>query len=285
MTDNLDIWNRLAHIDKKHIKPIVGRQYKGDSPKPQACFEKMTSVFGPVGTNWGFTVKERWREEFPDANGVVERIDACVLVEVKATTGPEWIPWQYIGQSKLMYWTSGAKPRRIIDDDAYKKAVTDALTKALAVIGVAAEIHMGELGDSKYLQAEEKSAPAKSVSVPEMAKEVFSEAKPEPQPEPKVPTGSSKPPDDALLEWPLPAFDSDEPVPEKASEEQDKVRKRIWQSAKAIFRGASDDEIHGKIHSLLPSNVKHIHEVPDGKPVNELLASLSDLAQAEKGAA
>ncbi len=154
VVDNLAVWNRLAKIDKKHIKKITGKSYQGDSPKPQAIFEKMTGEFGAVGTGWGYEIVERWTQEFPDKDGVVVRIDCYSRVRLWA--GEPGNKWEYIGQGKLMYWTQGGKQN--INDDGWKISVTDALTKGLSVIGVAAEIHMGDF-DPRHQPDEE--APAK----------------------------------------------------------------------------------------------------------------------------
>jgi hypothetical protein len=39
------------------------------------------------------------------------------------------------------------------DDEAFKKAFTDGLTNAFKLIGVGADVHMGMLDDSKYVNA------------------------------------------------------------------------------------------------------------------------------------
>lgn len=155
---NLEVWNALRSIDKKYVSKITGRSYRGDSAKPQAIYKKMTEHFGPVGLGWGFEVVERWTTEFPDKDGTIDRIDANCRVRVWAMQVKDVQGgfWEYVGQGKLMYYSQNGK--RICNDDGWKISVTDALTKALSVIGCAADIHMGEY-DPRYREDTEEDAP------------------------------------------------------------------------------------------------------------------------------
>lgn len=141
MTDNMKIWNKFADIDPKYTKAITGKDYKGTSPNPHYVIKCLTELFGPVGIGFG------WR----------------VLVEDFTTIGQETLHWCRIefwhtsrentyeayGQTKATYITNAGKPK--FDEDAPKKSLTDAITKAASQIGVAANIFLGRWDDSKYV--------------------------------------------------------------------------------------------------------------------------------------
>lgn len=156
MTEHLKIWERFADIDPKFTKAITGKDYKGTSPNPHYVIKCLTELFGPVGIGFG------WR----------------VLAEDFTTIGQETLHWCRIefwhtdrkntyeayGQTKAAYVTSGGKAR--FDEDAPKKSLTDAITKAASQIGIAANIFLGRWDDSKYVaavdgeyRAAEKAAP------------------------------------------------------------------------------------------------------------------------------
>lgn len=149
MTDkkeNTALWDKVFKTDPQHVKPITGKTYQGNSPKPHWIVSRATEVFGPCGIGWGFTVSnerfERW--------GETDVAHAC-LVTV-------WYKWEgergevcQMGQTKAAYKTAAGK--FLVDEDAAKKSVTDGMVKALSMIGFAGDIFSGRWDDSKY-QAE-----------------------------------------------------------------------------------------------------------------------------------
>jgi len=141
MTGNLDLWNAHADIDPKFTKAIVGKAYRGTSPNPQYVIRCLTEMFGPVGIGFG------WR----------------VVAEEFAPLGPEVLHWCRIefwhtdrgntfdsyGQTKAVYPSKDGKI--IVDEDAPKKSLTDAIIKAASQIGIAANIFLGRWDDQKYV--------------------------------------------------------------------------------------------------------------------------------------
>lgn len=145
MTDNLTLWQSVEKTDPKHVKAITGKSYQGNSPKPHYLVHKATETFGPCGIGWGFTIEDERIEE--GAGG--ERMS---IARVKV-----WFKWngergevEHIGGTSF----SGirASGKAFTDEDAPKKSVTDALVKALSMIGFAGDIFMGRYDDSKYVE-------------------------------------------------------------------------------------------------------------------------------------
>ena len=159
---NLALWDKVQKTDPKHTKPITGKTYQGTSPKPHYLIHKATETFGPVVIGWGFTIVDERIEE--GAGG--ERMH---IARVKV-----WFKWEgergeveHIGGTQFSGIRSSGKA--FTDEDAPKKSVTDALIKALSMIGFAGDIFMGRYDDSKYVDdlKAEASQPAPASLTPE----------------------------------------------------------------------------------------------------------------------
>lgn len=153
MSENLKLWDSVFKTPVEETKPITGKAYKGNSPDPYYLIRKATEVFGPCGIGWGFKVVS---EYFIDGLGGTKLHVAHVAV---------WYVWEgkrgeveHMGGTVACYTTSSGKV--INDEDAPKKSVTDALTKALSLIGFAGDIYTGLYDDSKYIAGLEKEARA-----------------------------------------------------------------------------------------------------------------------------
>lgn len=145
MTDNLALWEAVEKTPPAHTKAITGKSYQGTSPKPHYLVHKATETFGPCGIGWGFTIEDERIEE--GAGG--ERMH---IARVKV-----WYEWngkrgevEHIGGTQFSGTRNNGK--HFTDEDAPKKSVTDALVKALSMIGFAGDIFMGRYDDSKYVQ-------------------------------------------------------------------------------------------------------------------------------------
>lgn len=145
---NLDLWNAVERTPVEHTKPITGKSYNGTSPKPHYLIHKATETFGPCGIGWGFTVEERIEDGAMIEPGFYERMHVA-----KVTVWYEWNGKRgevcHVGGTPFSGKRSSGKPYS--DEDAPKKSVTDALVKALSMIGFAGDIFMGRYDDSKYV--------------------------------------------------------------------------------------------------------------------------------------
>ena len=163
MTNNLDLWNSVEKTPPSHTKPITGKSYQGTSPKPHYLVHKATETFGPCGIGWGFTIEDERVEE--GAGG--ERLH---VARVKV-----WYEWggkrgevEHIGGTQFSGTRKNGTP--FTDEDAPKKSVTDALVKALSMIGFAGDIFMGRYDDSKYVQELRDEARQESSSAPQQGR-------------------------------------------------------------------------------------------------------------------
>lgn len=147
MTDNMQLWRRVCVTDPKAVKPITGKQYSGNSPKPYWIVERLTAEFGPCGIGWGFEVLSERFERFGEgANAESLHI---ALVRFWYVLGDKRGELEQVGQTRASYTTG--KGKFLVDEDAPKKSVTDALVKCASYLGFAGDIFSGRWDDSKYV--------------------------------------------------------------------------------------------------------------------------------------
>ncbi len=147
---HLALWQAVEKTPPAHTKPITGKAYKGNSPKPHYLVWKATETFGPCGIGWGFNIISERVE--PGVEGASVHI-AHIRV---------WYIWnnqrgevEHVGQTMF---TGKNKNGLFTDEDAPKKSITDGLVKALSMIGFAGDIFMGRYDDSKYVRELEDEA-------------------------------------------------------------------------------------------------------------------------------
>lgn len=141
---NMDFWNRVKKTNPNRVKPISGKQYKGNSPQPYYLVERMTHEFGMCGIGWGLTIKNERMERLSDTD-----VLHVAVVEVWYRLGDEIGRIEQVGQTKASYMSS--KGSLVVDEDAPKKSVTDAMTKCMSYLGFAGDIFSGQWDDNKYV--------------------------------------------------------------------------------------------------------------------------------------
>lgn len=159
-----EIWDALAKTDPNQTKGFKrAGGFSGTAVKPIWCVKRMTEQFGACGTGWG--MNEPQFQVVPGHNGEV-----LVYCTVSLWYGDGKTVFGVGGDKVVTYIKAneqyGRPERWENDDEAFKKAFTDALTNAMKHIGMAADIHMGLFDDNKYVNglrqefAEEAAAKA-----------------------------------------------------------------------------------------------------------------------------
>ena len=150
-------WDKLKKPPKWALKKIPGGRLQGMTDvKPMWRIQAMNDVFGPCGIGWKFEVYEYHNEEGSDGQKF-----AFALISLYYAVDGKWsAPVPGIGGSMLV-----AKEKSGLhnNDEAYKMAVTDALSSAMKMIGVAEDIYMGNWDGAKYVARKEpKKEPPQS---------------------------------------------------------------------------------------------------------------------------
>jgi hypothetical protein len=142
-----EIWDALGKTDPGATKPFSrAGGFKGTGVKPMWILRRMTEQFGPAGVGWG--VNEPKFETVIATEGEV-----LVYCTVSCWHGSKDNVLWGVGGDKAVAIRSG---KLFTDDEAFKKAFTDAINNAFKSLGVAADIHMGLFDDDKYVSAMER---------------------------------------------------------------------------------------------------------------------------------
>ncbi len=140
----MQFWESVKKTDPKRVKPITGKQYQGNSPQPYYLVERMTESFGMCGIGWGLNIINERMERLSDSD-----VLHVAVIELWYVHGDKKGSITQIGQTKAAYQTKDN--RLMIDEDAPKKSVTDAMTKCMSYLGFAGDIFSGQWDDSKYV--------------------------------------------------------------------------------------------------------------------------------------
>lgn len=156
-TDNLSLWRAVEKTDPAWTKGFSGRGgFKGTAVSAMYLIHKATAQWGPMGGAWGVKiVAEKLLRGAPllDAKGQVIGNETIHQVQIDLFYPGGSVP--AFGQTQLV---TRRKDGFFTDEDAPKKSLTDALTKALSWLGFAADVHMGRFDDQKYVAAREKES-------------------------------------------------------------------------------------------------------------------------------
>ena len=157
-TENLKIWDAVSQTDVDHTKQVdFGRKFTAIDAHSQVM--NATEQFGPVGAGWGY------KNEY----GEVHLQDGKVIVYCDVTlwyiTHDEWEGNKIEnrkefgpirGGSVLIKSNKDGSIAKVPDTDAWKKASTDGLTKALSHLGFNADVFLGMFDDNKYVTGLQK---------------------------------------------------------------------------------------------------------------------------------
>ena len=144
-SDNLHIYRQVSSVPEDAQKPFESSWGKTLTEiNGMWRIQKLTELFGPCGEGWFTEVTRQERVDFP--NGEV-----CVFTDInlylKDTKSGRWSkPIRGTGGNRLVLKNADGL---FIDDEAYKKAYTDALGIAGKALGFGADIYWGR-NDSKY---------------------------------------------------------------------------------------------------------------------------------------
>ncbi len=151
--NNMRIWSQVHRTDRtKTKKDHSGRT----SISTQYRIQKMTEAFGPVGFGWGYRVIREWTTEGApifvnnESSGFNELIHHCEIELWCKIDGEKSEPITHYGDTRQFYYSRGwqDKPGYFVnDDEVHKKSLSDALGKAMSMLGVCADVYLGEHDD------------------------------------------------------------------------------------------------------------------------------------------
>jgi hypothetical protein len=137
---HLEIWDKISRPDPKALKQFQrSGGFRGTAINPMHTLHTVTQVFGPCGTGWGMTK--------PEFQVVGSNVYCSVGV------------WYKGAMSEPVWGVGGEALTGRGDDEAFKKAYTDALGNALKHLGANADIYFGAWDGNKYVDEKPEAAP------------------------------------------------------------------------------------------------------------------------------
>jgi hypothetical protein len=132
---NMVLWEKVAQTNPKNTKTVkLGRTFTAIDPYSQ--IREATQVFGPAGVGWGWEVKR-----------LVHLPTQEMGVLIRLWHGSKEQVIEQWGQAG--YYLDRDQKRK--DEDCFKKATTDAITKCLSYLGFNADVFTGQFDDNKYV--------------------------------------------------------------------------------------------------------------------------------------
>lgn len=145
---NMKIYEATRHVPPEAKKPIPAGRLKGyTNINPMWRIKTMTEQFGICGIGWRVEITKQWLE--PSESG---EVSAFCNINLYIKVDGEW--------SEAIPGTGGAKyvvqekSGKYVDDEAFKKAETDAISVACKMLGIGADVYWAE-DRTKYDTPEE----------------------------------------------------------------------------------------------------------------------------------
>ena len=156
----MENWNKRARPPKEALRQIQGGRLKGKTDiNPQWRYKAMTEVFGACGEGWKYTVDKLMSQE-----GAGGELFAFASISLCVKVNNEWgepIPGH--GGSMLVTKESSGLHS---SDEGYKMAITDALSVAMKMLGVGADIYAGLWDGTKYTDTNDPQQEKQPIAPP-----------------------------------------------------------------------------------------------------------------------
>lgn len=151
---NLALWESVQATDPDYTKGFSrSGGFRGTAINHTYQQKRATQAFGPKGLGWGSKIlDEKYAEGAPivhPQHGVIGReVIHVVRIELWYVREGQRGSIEAFGQTTFV---GSNKHGTFTDEEAPKKSLTDAESKALASLGFSADVHLGLFDDSKYV--------------------------------------------------------------------------------------------------------------------------------------
>jgi len=154
--DNLKLWDKVKITPPEHVKPPTTGTKGLSSINAYYVFEKATEVFGLIGHGWGYSLL---KDEYIDGEPIFNK-DGDTVNSMKKHHIMNIMFW-YMHEGKKCEFESIGSTEYISknkyglssDGEASKKSLTDAIKKALSMLGFCADVYQGKFDDPEYIES------------------------------------------------------------------------------------------------------------------------------------
>jgi len=154
VNDNMQLWTQVSKTDPEATKGATVNGMKITSINGLYMMKRATEAFGPMGIGWGVTVLE---ERYDEGGQIVTKDGVNLGVEKSHTTRVKL--WYELDGKRGEVEAYGCTPfvyrskyGASTDMEAPKKSLTDAIKKALSMLGFSADVYLGMFDDLDYYQ-------------------------------------------------------------------------------------------------------------------------------------
>jgi hypothetical protein len=157
MTDKMQIWKAGEKTDPSFTKENKHGAGGSTSINTTYAFKRATEVFGPIGIGWGYTiVKDEIVEGAPISFGEKElkqttnskihtlQIRFWYVLDGVRGEFDQFGHTDFISKNKWGFAT---------ESEPQKKSLSDAIKKALSMLGFMSDIYLGMFDDQSYVQS------------------------------------------------------------------------------------------------------------------------------------
>lgn len=163
--NNLEIYNKARVVPSEALTPITAGRLKGMSDiNPMWRIKRLTEIFGPCGIGWWYEITDK--RLAPDSNTMEIAAFVDILLYYKNPESGE-VSHGIPGTGGSMF-SSKEKSGFHTSDEAFKMALTDAISVAAKPLGVAADVYYAK-DRTKYSDvAEEPTRPTRMQEPPKV---------------------------------------------------------------------------------------------------------------------
>ena len=146
---NVEFYNILRNVPQEAKKTISEGRLRGKTDiNPMWRIKALTEGFGPCGIGWKIEITNKWLEA-GNADTTVAFVDLNLYVrDPKTGQWSDPIP----GNGGNIFKRKEGSGKDYVDDDSYKKAISDAIGSAAKLLGVGADVYW-ESDATKYTAA------------------------------------------------------------------------------------------------------------------------------------
>lgn len=155
VSEHLKLWSSVEKTDPKYTKPFSkAGGFSGTAINATYLIRKATALWGPIGGKWGPVVED---EKY--VNGADGTIVHVLRIRLRHPDGefPSYGQTTFVGKNKNGQFT---------DEEAPKKSLTDAISKALSMLGFSADVFLGLYDDNKYVNDRKQEFAGPSGPIP-----------------------------------------------------------------------------------------------------------------------
>ena len=206
--DFMQVWNSACTTDPRHVKQFSrGGGFSGTAINHTYQIRKATEMWGPMGGLWGVRIVEQglfpgtpiivedvekeWENDGDERTLIKETVKRHMVaqesihfvriqlhyprfakndngddVHIGNGTVEHFGQTTFIGKNKNGYFT---------DEEAPKKSLTDAIGKALSMLGFSADVYLGLFDDNKYVNDRKAEAAKAGAAKPEIKAKMTAE--------------------------------------------------------------------------------------------------------------